>query len=56
MGQVHNSSLIFTKVKEGNTVECFMIHVIMIEEIIKIGTDQIEETGEFNIVDKVKVG
>ena len=28
----------------------------MIEEIIKIGTDQIEEIGEFNLVDKIEVG
>ena len=32
-----------------------MIYIIMTEEIIKIGTDQIEETGEFNLVDKVEV-
>ena len=32
-----------------------MIHIIMIEEIIKIGVDQIGETGEFNLVDKVEV-
>ena len=31
-----------------------MIHVIMIEEIIKIGTDQIVKIGEFNLVDKVE--
>ena len=27
----------------------------MIEEIIKIGDDQIAEIGEFNLVDKVEV-
>ena len=32
-----------------------MIHIIMTEEIIKIGTDHIVETGEFNLVDKVEV-
>ena len=32
-----------------------MIHVIMIEEIIKIGTDQIAKIEEFNLVDKVQV-
>ena len=32
-----------------------MIHIIMIKEIIKIGIDQIVETGEFNLVDKVEV-
>ena len=34
----------------------FMIHIIMTEEIIKIGMDQIVEIGEFNLVDKVEVG
>ena len=33
-----------------------MIHPVMIEEIIKIGTNQIAEIGEFNLVDKVEVG
>ena len=32
-----------------------MIYIIMIEEIIKIGIDQIAEIGEFNLVDKVEV-
>ena len=32
-----------------------MIQVIMIEEMIKIGIDQLAETGEFNLVDKVEV-
>ena len=32
-----------------------MIHMIMIVEIIKIGTDQIAEIGEFNLVNKVEV-
>ena len=50
MGQIGNSSLRFTNVKEGDRVEIFMIHVIMIVEIIKIGMDQIVETGEFNLV------
>ena len=31
-----------------------MIHVIVIEEIIKIGIGQIAETGEFNLVNKVE--
>ena len=55
MGQVGNSSPRFAKIKEGDRVEIFMIHVIMIEEIIKIGTDQIEEVGEFNLVDKTDI-
>ena len=33
----------------------FMIHIIMKENITKIGTDQIAEIEEFNLVDKVKV-
>ena len=32
-----------------------MIHIIMTEEIIKIGTDQTAEIGEFNLVDKVEL-
>ena len=33
----------------------FVISVIMTEEIIKIGMDQIVEIEEFNLVDKVEV-
>ena len=32
-----------------------MIHIIMTEETIKIGTDQIVEIGGFNLADKVEV-
>ena len=32
-----------------------MIHIIMTEEIIKIGKDQIVKVGEINLVDKVEV-
>ena len=39
MGQIGNSSLRFTKAKEEDRVEIFMTHVIVIEEIIKIGID-----------------
>ena len=55
MEKIGNSNLRYIKAKEGDRVEIFMIHIIMIEEIIKIGTDQITEIGEFNIVDKVEV-
>ena len=55
MGGICNSSLRFTKAKEGDRVEILMIHMIMIVEIIKIGTDQIAEIGEFNLVNKVEV-
>ena len=36
-------------------VEIFMIHIIMIEEIIQIDIDQIAEIKEFNVEDKVEV-
>ena len=36
-------------------MEIFKIHVIMIDDIIKIDIDQIVETGEFNKVGKIKV-
>ena len=32
-----------------------MIHVIMIEEIIKIGTDLNSGDREFNLLDKIRV-
>ena len=40
MEQIGNSNLRCIKAKEGDRVEIFMKHVIMIEEIISIGTDQ----------------
>ena len=55
MGWICNSSLRFIKGKEGDKVKIFMIHVIMIEEIIKIGTDHIAETREFNLVHNVEI-
>ena len=55
MGLTGNSNLRFIKAKEGNRVDIFMTHTIMTEEIIKIDTDQIEEIGEFNLVDKVEI-
>ena len=45
----------FIRAKEGDKVEIFMNQVTMIEEIIKIGRDQIAETGEFKLVDKIEV-
>ena len=53
MEQIGNSNLRYIKAKE---VEIFMIHIIITEEIIKIGIDQIAEIGEFNLVDKIEVG
>ena len=52
---VGNSSLKFIRVKEGDKVESFMIHIIMTEGIIKIDIDQIEEMEELNLVDKVEL-
>ena len=46
MGQIGNSSLRFSKAKEEDRVEIFMMHIIMIEEIIKIDIDQIVEIEE----------
>ena len=47
-------NLTYIKVKEEDRVEIFMIKVIMIEEVIKIGTDQIVEMEEFSM-DKIEV-
>ena len=55
MEQIGNSNLRFIKSKEGDKVNIFMMHIIMIGQIIKIGIDQIVEIGEFNLVNKVKV-
>ena len=56
MKQICNSNLRFIKEKEGDRAGIFMINVILIEEIIKIGIDQIAEIEEFNLVDKVDKG
>ena len=55
MEWVGNSSLRFTKAKEGDTVEFYMIHLILIEKIIKIGTDQTVELPDLNLVENVEV-
>ena len=55
MEQIGNLNLQFIKANEGNRVNIFMIHIIMTDEIIKIGIDQIVETGEFNLLDKAEV-
>ena len=49
------SNLRYIKAKEGHKVNFYMIDVIMISEVIKIGADQTVEIGEVNLVDKVKV-
>ena len=55
MGLVGNANFRFITTEEGDKAEIFMIHIILIEEIIKIGIDQIVRIGEFNLVDKVEV-
>ena len=54
MGWIGNSNLRFIRAEKGDKVEIFMTHIIMIEEITKLGTDQIVVTGEISI-DKVEV-
>ena len=56
MGLICNSNLRFIKAEEGDRAEFFMIHIIMIKEIIKIGIDQIVEIGKFSLVDRVDQG
>ena len=41
--------------KEEDIVEISMINIIMIEETIKTGTDQIVEIEEFRLVNKIEV-
>ena len=55
MEHIGNSNLRFIKAKEVDRVQFFMIHIIMMEEIIKICIDQIVEIEELNLVDKVGV-
>ena len=54
MGLIGNSNISFIRAEEGDKLKIFMIHIIMTDEIIRIDTDQIAGTGEFNLVDKVK--
>ena len=56
MGLIGNSNLRFIRAEEEDKVESFMIHIIMTEEIIKIGTDWMADIGQFNFVDKIGVG
>ena len=46
---------IYQSRRRGQSRIFFMIHIVMTEEIIKIGTDQIAEIEEFNLVDKLEV-
>ena len=55
MGITGSSNLRFFRAKERDKIEIFMTDMIMMEEIIKKGMDQIVEIGEFNLVDKVEV-
>ena len=43
-------SLTYIRVREEDKHETFMIHIIMIKEIIKIDVDQIVEMGEYGSV------
>ena len=52
MEQIGNS---YIKAKEGDRVEFFMTDIISIREVIKIGTNQITEIVEFNLVDQAEV-
>ena len=55
MGLIDNTNLRSIRAEEGDKVDIFMVHIIMTGEIIKIGTYQIAEIGEFNLVDKLEV-
>ena len=48
METIGNSNPRFITAEEGEKVEIFKTQVIMIEDIIKVGTDQTVEKGEFN--------
>ena len=54
MDQIGNSNLRYFIAREEDKVENFMIDVIMIREIIKIGTDQIVVAGKISI-DKIEL-
>ena len=49
MDQIGNSNLRYFKAREEVKIENFMIDATMINEIIKIGTDQVVVTGEISI-------
>ena len=49
MGIIGNSNLRFIRAEEGDNVEFFMTHIIMIEKIVKSDTDQIVVMGEISI-------
>ena len=55
MGLIGNSNLRFIRAEEGDKIDISMIHIIMTEEIIKVGIDQTVEIEEFNLVDKIEV-
>ena len=55
MGLIGNSSLSSIRAGEGDKVEISMIHIIMTEEIIKVGIDLTVEIEEFNLVDKIEI-
>ena len=55
MGLIDNSNLRVYQSKGREQSRIFMSHIIMIEEIVKIGIDQTVEIGELNLLDKVEV-
>ena len=54
MDYINNLNLRYSNAKEEDRVENFMINIIMIEEIFKIGIDKIAEIEEFSM-DKIEV-
>ena len=46
---------LYIRIKEGDRIDIFMTDIILISAVIKIGTDQIAEIGEFYLMDKVEV-
>ena len=55
MDQIGNLNLRYIKAKERDKAEISMTDVTMISKVIKIGTDQIAEIGEVNLVNKIEV-
>ena len=56
MEQTNSLNLRYFKAKEEDRQEFFMTNIITIKEIIRIGTDQVVEIGEFHLVVEFSVG
>ena len=52
---ISSSNLRFIRTEEGDRVAISMIHIIMTEEMIKVGIDQTVEIGELILVGRVEV-